>query len=231
MNIFRQLRWKLTLSYTIVTVSAFLVVLLIMGGMLLPRIFIPNHYFDPPKLIDLLREDSAPIWSHILSKTPVDTELIRLLFQESDATITSSDFLRIGSMQFSVRTLAVLNALVIGTDGTLLGKSHDYYLPNSVIGQPFDTHQLQGLEAPLNAALAGETDANRLYNIFKPNNRLLLALPIFHVGSEEVNRVVGVVVVILDPLPSQADIPSHILKIASRSLLVFLLGVGIMGAI
>ena len=29
MNIIRQLRWKLTLSYTLVTVSAFLVVLLI----------------------------------------------------------------------------------------------------------------------------------------------------------------------------------------------------------
>ena len=231
MSIFRQLRWQLTLSYTIVTVSAFLVVLLIMGGVLLPRIFLPNHYFDPPELVELLREDSAPLWSHILSQSPVDTELIRLLFKESDATITSSDFLRIGSMQFSVKTLAVLNALVIGTNRTLLGKSHDYYLPNSVIGQPFDTHQIQGLEEPLNAALAGETDANRLYSIFKPNNRLLLALPIFHVGGDEVNRVVGVVVVILDPLPTQADIPSHILKIAGRSLLIFLLGVGIMGAI
>ena len=42
MNIFRQLRWKLTLSYTIVTVSAFLVVLLIMGGMELSTAFLPS---------------------------------------------------------------------------------------------------------------------------------------------------------------------------------------------
>ncbi len=41
MGIFRKLRWKLTLNYTIVTVSAFLVVLLITGGIILPRIFIP----------------------------------------------------------------------------------------------------------------------------------------------------------------------------------------------
>ncbi len=45
------------------------------------------------------------------------------------------------------------------------------------------------------------------------------------------NRVVGVVVVFIDNLPTQADIPSHILNIAGRSLLIFLLGTGIMGAI
>jgi len=231
MNIFRQLRWKLTLSYTLVTVSAFLVVLLIMGAMLLSRIFLPNNYVSAPELLEILREDSTPLWSQILSQSPVDTTLIRLLLEESDATITSSDFLRIGSMQFSVRTLTVLHALVIGTDGRLLGKSQDFYLPNSAIGQPFDIQQIQGLEAPLNAALAGETDANRLYSIFKPNNRLLLAVPIIHAGGKVANQVVGVIVVILDPLPTQADIPSHILNIAGRSLVIFLLGAGIMGAI
>ena len=39
MNIFRKLRWQLTLSYTLVTVCAFLVVILIMGSILLPRLF------------------------------------------------------------------------------------------------------------------------------------------------------------------------------------------------
>jgi hypothetical protein len=34
MNIFHQLRWKLTLSYTLVTVSALLVILGIMAGIL-----------------------------------------------------------------------------------------------------------------------------------------------------------------------------------------------------
>jgi hypothetical protein len=44
MNILWQLRWKLTLSYTPMTVCAFLVVLLIMGGILLPRIFLANKF-------------------------------------------------------------------------------------------------------------------------------------------------------------------------------------------
>jgi NarL family two-component system sensor histidine kinase LiaS len=171
------------------------------------------------------------LWSEVLSQSPANTNLIRLLLNESDATITNRNFLRIGSMQFSVSTLATMQALVIGADGTLLGKSKDYLWPTSVIGQPFDTHKIQGLEAPLNAALAGETDANRLFSVFEPNKRLIIAIPIIRTGGEELNKVVGAIVVILNPLPSQADIPAHILNIASRSLLILFLGAGIMGAV
>ena len=42
MNIFRQLRWQLTLSYTLVTVSAFLVIILVLGGILFTQIFVPK---------------------------------------------------------------------------------------------------------------------------------------------------------------------------------------------
>ena len=231
MNIFRQLRWKLTLSYTLVTVSAFLVVLLIMGGVLLPRIFLPNNFLSPPDLLKEIRENSSPLWSQVLSLSPVNTILIRTLLNESDATITSRNFLRIGSMEFAVRTLASLQVLVIGPDGTLIGKSPEHYLPDAVISQPFDARQVQGLEAPYKAALSGEKDENRLYHIYGPNNRILLAFPIFHSFGGDPNQVVGVIVVIFDPLPTQADIPSHILNIAGRSLLFFFLGAGVMGAI
>ncbi len=47
MNIFRQLRWKLTLSYTLVTVSALLVILLVMAGILFTQIFVPKDYLNP----------------------------------------------------------------------------------------------------------------------------------------------------------------------------------------
>src|SRR5512135_2731636 len=64
MNIFRQLRWKLTLSYTLVTVSAFLVVLLIIGGLFFTQIFIPNNIFNPAQLVETVRQNSSPLWSH-----------------------------------------------------------------------------------------------------------------------------------------------------------------------
>ena len=142
MNIFRQLHWKLTLSYTLVTVSAFLVVLLITAGLLLPQVFVPNNVLSPPELIEILRENSNPLWSQVLSRSPVDMQLIRLLMKESDATITSRNFLRIGSMEFSVRTVATMQALVIGPDGTLLGKAPEYFLPDALLGQPFDTQRI-----------------------------------------------------------------------------------------
>jgi NarL family two-component system sensor histidine kinase LiaS len=182
-------------------------------------------------MLKIIRENSSPLWSQVLSPSPVNTTLIRTLLNESDATITSRSFLRIGSMEFAVRTLATLQVLVIRPDGTLIGKNPEYYLPNAAIGQPFDARQIQGLEAPYKAALSGETDENRLYSIYEPNNRILLAFPIFHTPGGDPNQVVGVLVAIFDPLPTQADIPSHILNIAGRSLLFLFLGAGVMGAI
>jgi signal transduction histidine kinase len=230
-NIFRQLRWKLTLSYTMVTMSAFLVVMLIMGGMIFTQIFIPNNILGPIGLIEIISKNSTPLWSHVLSQSAVDTDLINLLLKESDATITGNDFLRLGDVQFTVKTVARLRALIIGADGILLGKTAPGFSPNFVVGQPLDPQQIQGLGAPLNAALAGETDSERLYTIIEPNQRFILAVPVFNPSVEEENRVVGVIVAIFDSFPTQGDVPSNILGLAGRSLLIFLLGTGIMGAI
>lgn len=47
MNIFRQLRWKLTLSYTLVTVSALLVIVVVIAGVLFSQIFVLQDYLNP----------------------------------------------------------------------------------------------------------------------------------------------------------------------------------------
>lgn len=231
MNIFRRLRWKLTLSYTMVTVSAFLVVTLIMGGLVLKQIFVPDNVLTPSGLGEIIRKNSTPLWSYVLSQSPVDTQLIRLLLAESNATITGFDFLRIGDVQFTVRTIGSMRALIIGSDGILLGKSANGFPASFVIGQPFDTAEILGLEAPFKAALAGETDARRLYTVFETNNRWLLAFPIISRTGGNEHHVVAVIVVICDSLPTASDIPTHILDLARRSLLIFLLGTGIMGAV
>jgi signal transduction histidine kinase len=231
MNIFRKLRWKLTLNYTIVTVSAFLVVILILGVIVLPRIFVPINIVTPEVLLGVLQKNSNPLWSRVLSQSPVDIELIKLLMQQDNPQITSFDFLRIGSVQFTVRTMADWRGYIIGADGTLLGMTKYSHPRSFVIGQPFDPNQIEGLEAPYNAALAGVTDYSRLYTIYEPEKRFVLALPIIDNLGEENARVVGVIVLQMDVLPTQADVPAHILNIAGRSLLIFLLGIGILGAI
>ena len=231
MNIFRQLRWKLTLNYTIVTVSAFLVVILILVGVVLPSIFVQTNIVDPEGLLRILQKTNGPLISHIASQSPMDTELINILLNGSDDQITSFDFLRVGSIQLTVRTMASFRFLVIGPDGILLGKTDTGFPANFVIGQPLDLKQVPGLEAPFNAALANAKDISRLYTIYEPNKRYVLAIPVTKLTSEGENQVVGVFVVFIDNVPTQTDVPSHILNIAARSLLIFLLGIGIMGTI
>ena len=231
MNIFRKLRWKLTLNYTIVTVSAFLVVLLVLAGIILPRIYVPNNIVTPTLLMKIIQKDSNPLWSHVLSQSPVDAELIDMLLKNSNAQITSFDLFRVGSIQFTIKTMADWRAYVIGKDGILLGKTKYEYPEIFPVGQPFDPNLVQGLEAPYYAALVGEKDLSRLYNIAEPNERFLMALPIINNPNSSSAQVVGVVVLLLDALPTQTDVPNQLLNITGRSLLIFLFSIGIMGAI
>ena len=231
MNIFRQLRWKLTLNYTIVTVSVFLVVILVFIGIVLPRIFVQTNIVNPEGLLRILQQNEGPLWSSILSQSPVNTELIDRLIKISDNQITSFDFLSIGYLNFNVRTLAKFRILVIGSDGTLLGKTENDFPANFVIGQPLDLTQVQGLEALFNAARADGTDLSQLYTVYEPNQKYVLAIPVPGITSGGENQIVGVVVIYIDDFPDQSAVPSHILKLTSRSLLIFLLGIGVMGTI
>jgi two-component system, NarL family, sensor histidine kinase LiaS len=232
MNIFRKLRWKLTLNYTIVTVSAFLVVILILGGIVFPRIFLPINFGSPEIIVDSLMENTSPVLSRILSESPVDQQLLYLLFRDPNSTITSADFLRIGSIQLSVSTIAMLRALVIGSDGILIGKTNPgLFLPNLLVGQPFDPTQFKGLQAPYKAAMAGDTDSSHLYTVLEPDEQFLFTLPLFDDTKGISNRVVGVAVIWMDRFPTQADVPLQILNIAGRVFLVLLFAIGIMGAL
>ena len=127
-------------------------------------------------------------------------------------------------------THALIRIVILGADGTILGTHRGGSLEGQV-GHPIDASQIPGLEAPLKAALAGETDSSRLYTMIEPDQRFILAAPLFtHTGAEE-EQVLGAVVVFFNSFPTQADVPSYIGQIAIRGLLIFLLGMGIMGAV
>ncbi len=121
--------------------------------------------------------------------------------------------------------------VIVGADGTFLGTSIEDPTLRSAIGQSFDPTLVPGLEAPYKAALAGDKEPGHLYTVLEPNRRYVFAGPAFNRNGESENQVVGVVVILFDAVPTQGDIPAHILKILGRSLVIFFLGVGIMGAI
>jgi hypothetical protein len=154
MSIFRQLRWQLTLSYTLVTVGAFLVIVLILEGILFTQIFAPENAFTVQGLVEIIQKNTVPYWSPILEKDPVDTEVISILIRNATNQITSRTFLRMGALRFSVQTAALIRILIIGADGTLLGTSDPSFLPSIKIGQPFDISRIPGLQEPFEAALA-----------------------------------------------------------------------------
>ncbi len=231
MNIFRQLRWKLTLSYTLVTMGAFLVILLIMAGMVFYQLFIPENYLSPERLLDNFLASEAPsMLDHVLSQSPVDKRLVDYILDNPEMIISSSELFRIGALQFSVSTQAVVRIMLLGADGTILGTYRGGSLETQV-GHPIDASRIPGLEAPLKAALAGETDSSRLYTMIEPNRQFILAYPVFKQASTEEGQVLGAVVIFFDAFPTRADVPSYIGQIAIRSLLIFVLGVGIIGAL
>ena len=237
MNLFRQLRWKLTLSYIIVTVSSFVVILLIMSGLIFTQIFMPENVLTIEGLVELAQKNEVPVWSRILEETDGNPKVINILLENSSGQLTSRNFLSLGAVKFWVSTVAELRILVIGADGTLLGRSDAAFLPSIKMGETFDIARVPGLEAPFNAALAGESDRKRLYAA-RPTDgsiarfdRFNIAVPIFSNAGGEKNQIAGVMVILLDTFPTQRDIPAHILRVAGRSLIIFPIGAGIMGAI
>jgi two-component system, NarL family, sensor histidine kinase LiaS len=236
MNIFRQLRWKLTLSYTFVTVGALLVITLILGGIGFTRIFIPVKSMDPGQMIDdwmnSRTPSTYPMWGQLLSQSPVDTELINVYLKDPESNINGVSLFRIGALDFWVTAKASIRLSIFSPDGILLGTS----VPNDPlfgpsIGRSFDPGQVPGLEIPFRAAQAGDTTSSHLYTELVPNQKIVFAAPVFNRTGGYEDQVVGVVVIIFDAIPTEEDIPAYTLNLAIGSLFLFLLGTGLMGAI
>jgi signal transduction histidine kinase len=228
----RRLQWKLTLSYTAVTVGALSVVVLISGYLLFSRVLVPLHILNtilsPKAWIQIASEDISPVWRVILSQEPIDTHLISALLQEGDIQITHFDLFRIGDIQIGLRTLGQGIALIVGPDGTLLGVSNPNFVSEEAIGKPLDTGILPGLEEPLAIALRGEVDPERLFVTLEPNERFYFAIPFF---DEEGRNVLGVAIIYVESLPTENDIPANVLTLLSRSVLILLLAAGLFGTL
>ena len=236
MNIFRQLRWKLTLSYTLVTVGALLVITLILGGIVFTQVFIPTKNFSPDQMIDDWMNSRAPsaypMWRQLLSQSPVDIELINEYLKDPESNINKVSLFQIGALDFWVTIKASIRLSIFSPEGILLGTSvPDDPLFGPAIGRSFDPGQVPGLEAPFHAAQAGYITTGHLYTELVPNQKIVFAAPVFNRASGYEHQVVGVVVIIFDAIPTEEDIPAYTLNLAVTSLVIFLIGAGLMGAI
>jgi NarL family two-component system sensor histidine kinase LiaS len=229
---FRRLQWKLTLSYTAVTVGSLLIVVLILGYLIFSRIFLPLDIYDrvvtPQEWIRIVTEDAEHIWIPVLSQEPIDTDLIAGLMQESDLQITFFDLIQIGDFQLQMRTVGQGSVLIVGPDGVVLGTSNPRFVTEDAIGQPLDTRILPGLEEPLQAALSGVSDPERLFVTLEPRERFYFAAPLI---DETTQVVLGVAIVNMEHIPTADDVPANLLMLLGRSVLILLLAAGLVGTI
>jgi NarL family two-component system sensor histidine kinase LiaS len=229
---FRRLQWKLTMSYTAVTIGSLLIVILTMGYLLFSRAFIPIDFYEseitPEFWFKTISDNSAPIWRPILSQDPIDLELISALMQESNLTINSNDFFNIGNFQIDLTTFAQGSGYLVGPDGTLLGAYNSKLVTDTDFGKPINYELLPGLETPLRAALNGENDPDELFVTLEQSKHFHFSIPIF---DEAGQKILGVAIIYIEHLPTSTDIPQTMWILVGRSVLVLLLAVGLVGTI
>ena len=241
MNIFRQLRWRLTLNYTLVTVGTLLVITLVLGGILLIRIFQAEVYvspgYSPTNYIDgfmnIENESSSYLYyCQTLSQTPQDLKLVNRMLTKMQSVFAQYQIFRIGQVKVTASTIAELRIAVFKPDGTLLGASvPDDPAFRDQVGKVFDPARVPGLDKPFRSALAGATDPNLLYTELEKDQRYVFAAPCFNRAGGDPKQVTGVIAILIDAVPTQEDVPRYLFDVAGSSLVVFLLFAGIMGAV
>jgi signal transduction histidine kinase len=228
---FRRLQWKLTLSYSAVTVGSLFVVILLLGY-LFSKAFIPidiyNRVLTPEAWLQIVSENSAYVWKPVMSQEPIDTQLVAALLQGSNFSITDLDLFDIGDFQIQMGTDAQGSAFIVDSDGILLGFVDSDLVSDDAIGQPMDMGILPGLDTTLKAALNGEVDPERLFFTIEPNESFYFAIPIMDDLEQE---VLGAAILYIEHLPTADDIPTFLLTLVTRSAVIFLLAAGLVGTI
>ena len=217
-NRFRQLRWKLTLSYTGVTVGALLTVELIL--LVSTAIFVAvllNSGVLQTELVNAVSEDYMLPLQSLLSQTPDQDEINNWLGRVGAATGSTIPLTFNASDQM----------FIVGPDGVLIGSRPPDLFGNGSIGRPINMHALPGLAAPLQAALGGEDDIDNLYTLPGPDQNVIIAIPIWDTAHE---RVLGVWVGVGE-FPTVQSALSSIIPIMGISFLIFTLIAGIAGTI
>ncbi len=223
----RKLRWRLTLSYTAVTVCALLVLIMIGGLLIFQQIFVPNQFLLPQGLIQAANTTVIPGLSEVMEISP---QLIPLWLGRLNNTISDYELLRMGDTALVTRSTANLDVFVVDAQGVLVGMTRPGYYPEDLLGAPLIPGFFPGLEEPLKAALSGVRDPERLYSVQVPDDAFLIAVPIFdQAGSGE--QLLGVFIGRFNSLPTRNDIAAHTRQLLFRSLVFILLGAGLMGAI
>jgi hypothetical protein len=120
----RRLRWKLTFSYTFVTVGALVASMLIVAVLTLSGIFLPYDQAPLGLWVQAANEQAVPLARMLLSESPPNTAGIAELANYSDrASFETLELARLRNVTLFVRATAGLEMLVFDAGGMLLGRT------------------------------------------------------------------------------------------------------------
>ena len=214
---FKQLRWKLTLSYTGVTVGALLTVELIL--LVSTAIFVAvllNSGVLQAELINAVSNDYMPSLQFLLSQTPPEQDEINNWLDRVGVATGSTIPLTFNASD---------QMFLVGADGVVLGSRPRDLFGSDAIGYPVNMQALPGLAAPLQAALGGEDDIDKLYSLPGSDGRVIITVPIWNDAND---RILGVWIGIGE-FPTVQSALNSIIPIMGISFLVFTLIAGIAG--
>jgi NarL family two-component system sensor histidine kinase LiaS len=214
----RGLRWKFTMSYTVVTVGALLFVemILIISASALIFVLVNNGTL-PARLIESASVGFAPILRVYLSQSPPDREGLAALLEEWETTTASIPF-----------TFDATDRLfIVGPEGQLLAAQPADIFGAGQIGRTLDTQVISGMAEPLQAALAGEDDPMKLFALDSFGEQVVLIIPIWDADHEQVLGVLGG----LADYPTITSVFGDSLPILGISLLILTLIAGLAGTL
>jgi NarL family two-component system sensor histidine kinase LiaS len=178
----RRLRWKLTLSYTLVTVVALLMAELLLVAALIALLSSPVL---PGFLVQELKETVVPRVEPALSETPPNAETLREELRQTLGEGGAGP--DVGSLDLALGP-GDGYLLVVDNERRLLASDRN---PEGLTeGEPLDSESFPGLDPVLTAALGGEEDPWRLQERSPDGRQLYMSAPV--TGDD--GRVLGVVV-------------------------------------
>jgi hypothetical protein len=214
----RQLCWKLALSYTGVTVAALLVVELVFflaSGTYLVNLL--DSGFMPTLMIKAATVEYVPVLRLYLEQAPPDQHGIAVWLERFQASPT----LLQGTGMFPIIVdPGELEMVLVGPEGNFWGASSPALVER---GATFDAQAIPGLADILQAALAGERDAEHLY--VKAGKKVVMAVPILDAAEQQ---VLGVLV-ISALAPTLKTVLGDQVPTIGVSLLCFTLFAGLIG--
>lgn len=181
-KLFQGLHWKLTLSYTLVTVAALLVVQIAIA--VLVWVVITNSSIYPRALIVVVKDEIVPQIKNYLEPPDPDVKGLGGWLQAAE----TSAGLTFQSLNFPVAQVSLSD---FDDDTTLLVLDRDLNFLAGIPGSIFDDYKiiLDQADDVVAAALSGEVDPQKI-SIITPNKSITVAVPVM----DETHGLLGVIV-------------------------------------